>query len=382
MKKINKNIFVFIICFLIIGFGYFNLDFIGSIKNSIVHFFDNAKSNGVINSMNQFTDEVDDASTRYLSYHDQCINLNSLYMRATNTRVVEKDDETIVKMDNGMLAEEVEAISDESIDQYTNNIQKLQAETGIPVIYVMAPQKGYSGGLPSNANNYIGQNCDNFIDSLKAKNINYLDIRESMNQDKISEEDGFFATDHHWKPSTGLWATNEITQKLKNDYDFDYDGSMLDINNFKIDKYSNVFLGSEGRKSGIYFTQYGLEDFDVIYPSYTTNLTVTNPIKGTTRSGEFIDSVLNPQHLEFVTPYESWMYSTYSDGDNAVQIIENKLMPEGKTVLVIRDSFAGVVTPFLSLTCKSVHALDLRESVIGTERVKSVSDYAKNRRVL
>lgn len=327
--------------------------------------------------MNQFTDEVDDMTSRKLSYHDQCVNLNSLYMRATNTRVVEKDDETIVKMDNGMLAEEVEAISDESIDQYTNNIQKLQAETGIPVIYVMAPQKGYNGGLPSNVNNFIEQNCNLFISSLRENNIDYLDLRESINQQNISIEDSFFATDHHWKPSTGLWATNEITQKLKNDYNFEYDGSVLDINNYKVDTHPRVFLGSEGRKTGIYFTKYGLEDFDVMYPSFATRLTVNNPIEGTTRKGEFIDSVLNKEHLKFDNPYESWLYSTYSDGDNAVQIIDNELIPEGKTVLVIRDSFAGVVTPYLSLTCKSVHALDLRESVIGTERVKSVSDYAK-----
>lgn len=75
--------------------------------------------------------------------------------------------------------------------------------------------------------------------------------------------------------------------------------------------------------------------------------------------------------------YDSWVYSTYSYGDNALQIIDNKKSDKiAKTILVVRDSFAGVVTPYLSLECKQLHILDLRESVIGTDRIKSVSDYA------
>ena len=60
-----------------------------------------------------------------------------------------------------------------------------------------------------------------------------------------------------------------------------------------------------------------------------------------------------------------------------IAMIGNKLNQEGKTVLVVRDSFAGVVTPFLALECKSLHVLDLRTDVIGTNRVESVSEYAK-----
>lgn len=377
MKKINKNAVVFIAIILIISIGYLKLDFIGSIRNALFSFINNVKVEGVFDSAKALTNNIDKTSSEQLSYHDLCVNVNSLFLRGVNTRIIKKDDETIVKMNNGMLAEEVAEIPYSSIKTYAQNIKELQDKTGVPVIYVMAPQKGYNGGLPSNADNYIKHNCDNLVKELEGRNVDYLDLRQCMDEQKLTIEDSFFATDHHWKPLTGLWATNEIAQKLNSDYDFNYESSLFNIDNYNSDTYKNIFLGSEGRKTGIYFTKYGLENFDVIYPKFSTNLTVTNKIKNTKVSGDFKNTVLNLEHLNYTTPYESWLYSTYSDGDNAVQVIDNKNLPNGKTALVIRDSFAGVVTPFLSLNFKSLHVLDLREDVIGTERVNSVSKYAK-----
>lgn len=377
MKKMSKNMVLTIIVFAIISVGFLNINYPYWLLNSAVNFGTNVKNEGVFEAISIFTDEVENISTEQLAYHDLCVNLNSAFMRFTNKRVVEKDDVTVVKMDNGMLAGEVSKIPEEDIILFADSVKKLQDDTGIPVTYVMAPEKGYDGGFPSNADNYIAENCNLFLKELENRGINYLDLCASMIDDKMTVEESFYATDHHWKPEVGLWAANEICEKMESDYDFQYDKTLLEIDNYNIDTYENTFLGSEGRKTGIYYTKYGLEDFDVLYPKFSTDLTVTNKIENTEVSGAFKDTVLNLKHLSYDTPYQSWLYSTYSDGDNAVQVIENKLNQEGKTVLVVRDSFAGVVTPFIALECKSLHVLDLRTDVIGTNRVESVSEYAK-----
>lgn len=377
MKKINKNLFVFIIVFLIVGTGYLSRDYVGTMINSAKTFVTDTKVKGPMEAFSTFTSSVDNNSVEYLSNHSKFMDINSLYNNVINTRVVKKDDETVVKMDNGYLSGEVKSIPNSSIKQYVKNIKELQNKTHTPIVYVMAPEKGYNGGIPSNAQNYIKSNCDRFINELKRNSLDYLDLRDAMNKQKISEKMAFFNTDHHWKPSTGLWATEEICKKLNMNYDFTYSKKLIDISNYNIKKYDNYFLGSYGKKVGTYFTKYGLDDFELITPKFDTELVVNNPVKKQKKSGKFEDTIINSKSLSYDDVYDSWVYSTYSYGDNALQIIDNKKSDKNaKTILVVRDSFAGVVTPYLSLECKQLHILDLRESVIGTDRIKSVSDYA------
>ena len=377
MKKINKNLFVFIIVFLIVGTGYLSRDYVGTMINSAKTFVTDTKVKGPMEAFSNFTSSVDNNSVDYLSNHSKFMDINSLYNNIINTRMVKKDDETVVKMDNGNLAGEVKNIPSSSLKHYAKNIKELQNKTNTPVVYVMAPEKGYNGGTPSNAQNNIKSNCDRFINELKRNSLDYLDLRDAMNKQKISEKKAFFNTDHHWKPSTGLWATKEICKKLNKNYDFSYSKKLIDISNYNIKKYDNYFLGSYGKKVGTYFTKYGLDDFELITPKFDTDLVVNNPVKKQKQSGKFEDTIINSNSLSYDDVYDSWVYSTYSYGDNALQIIDNKKSDKiAKTILVVRDSFAGVVTPYLSLECKQLHILDLRESVIGTDRIKSVSDYA------
>lgn len=106
MKKISKNMILTVVVFAIIGFGLLNINYAYWLVNSAVNFGTNVKNEGVFEAISIFTDEVENISTEQLAYHDLCVNINSAFMRITNKRVVEKDDVTVVKMDNGMLAEE------------------------------------------------------------------------------------------------------------------------------------------------------------------------------------------------------------------------------------------------------------------------------------
>ena len=234
MKKMSKNMVLTIIVFAIIGVGFLNINYPYWLVNSVVTLGTNIKNEGVFKAISMFTEDVENISTEQLAYHDFCVNLNSAFMRFTNKRVVEKDDVTVVKMDNGMLAEEAEKISEEDICAFADSVKKLQDDTGIPVTYVMAPEKGYDGGFPSNTDNYIGENCDIFLTELENRSVNYLDLRASMVEDEMTVEESFYATDHHWKPEVGLWATNEICEKLGADYGFEYDATLLDIKNYKL----------------------------------------------------------------------------------------------------------------------------------------------------
>jgi hypothetical protein len=64
-------------------------------------------------------------------------------------------------------------------------------------------------------------------------------------------------------------------------------------------------------------------------------------------------------------------YSIYSNGNNAVQIIRNNNAVNDKKILVVRKSFACVVTPFLALSAKESRTIDLRP----INRVPNLYDY-------
>jgi len=79
--------------------------------------------------------------------------------------------------------------------------------------------------------------------------------------------------------------------------------------------------------------------------------------------GIFEETVLYPDRLQYENPYDSWVYSTYSGGDFRLQIVRNHLNQEGKKFLIIRDSFACVVTPFLALNAEELHIVDVRDFI-------------------
>ena len=77
MKNANKNIFVFIfsICFLV--FGFFSMDMMSQIGDDIAELFDKISS-GDISAFFVFTDNINNDSSKRLSYHNQMMDLNSI----------------------------------------------------------------------------------------------------------------------------------------------------------------------------------------------------------------------------------------------------------------------------------------------------------------
>lgn len=378
MKTINKNIFVFIIAFLIIGIGLLSRDYIGSGVESIKGFISNTKNEGPVNAFDKLTVSVDDWSTKYLSYHDQCMNFNSLYLNYTNQRVIKKDDEYVVKADNGHLVSPNKYIDDKTIDGYTDNIKQLYTaakKNGTDFLYVVAPQKGYDYSFPANVRDYTNSNCDRYIKQLNDKNIPTLDLINEMKKDSISNDDMFFITDHHWTPKSGFWATGKVLEKLNSKYGFEYNNDYTNIDNFNIKTYDNWFLGSTGKKVGTSFSPLGIDDFDLITPKFKTDLIEEQPYKNESRKGSFENTVLFTDHIGTKASYTTDCYSTYGGGDFRLQIITNKVNKEGETILLVRDSFSDPVVPFLSLNASKVYVVDIRDYEYYVGERKNISEY-------
>ena len=312
-----------------------------------------------------FIDRVD-TSSKNLSYKGTLIDLYALWYRATDTREVVKDDATVVRLDNDFLAFQPQIADGETLAEMADACTRLKGITDrldIPLLYVMAPNKM---SLSEGGDNPVAVNLDDFAALLAARDVPVLDLRNSMATQGLTMENAYFHTDHHWLPETGLWAAGEIAGALG------LDTALLETDNYTFTTYEDLFLGSEGKKVGRYFTPLGLDDFSMITPNFDTHLTVTDYTG--TRAGAFIDTVLVQKNLHTEDAYLANPYVVYTGGDYPLQTIENHLYEGGERILVIRDSYACVVTPFLSLTAGEVHTVDVRYWT-GTETADTILDY-------
>ncbi len=201
------------------------------------------------------------------------------------------------------------------------------------------------------------ENTDNFIGGMREGGIPVLDIREEIKKADLDHYSMFFRTDHHWTPEGGFFAYTRIMEKLA-DFGYTADPSKLDLDNYEEEHYRGYFLGSAGRRTGSVYA--GVDDISLIYPKFSTKLSVSVPAKEISRQGGFKEAIFDYSHLESDDYYTTSPYSTYIGGDYPLVIHENEEAENDKTVLLVRDSFSLPVQSFLSLSIRNIHVIDLR----------------------
>ena len=365
MKKINKNLFVFIFSVAIIIAGLCSKTVLREIKNIFLIFTSQVQETGAFEAFDNMTDSTEKSLTNNLVYHDKAVDVYSVFSRALQTSVVNKDDMVVIRADNGYLGGLRGFIKDGELKAYAKNVKefyRLADKSGAKFLYVMAPMKGYDFNYPSNVKDYTATNCDRFIEYLDSYNVPYYNLIKQAEKDGITSEEMFFVTDHHWKPEWGLWASGKVSEFLYKEHGFKYDEMVFNKENYNIKTYKNWFLGSQGKKVGTYFTPYGADDFNIITPKFETDLKEEQPIKGSVREGDFTQTVLYLENVQKKDYYNLNAYAAYSGGDFREQIITNNLIKDGKTILIIRDSYACAFVPFFSLAFEKAYVVDIRDN--------------------
>ncbi len=378
MKRLNKNVAVFIAATIIVICGMASKGFVIGLKDTAYGFFANIRTNGIFDSFSNFASGVERSASQNLRYHNSLVDINSVFNSAIGTRIITKDDMVVVKADNGYLSNTRYVIPDNVLSYRVSKVKELQEKSeksGAEFMYIIAPTKGHDLQYAPNIEDYTEFNCERLADFLKKDDIPTLNLIDSMHEDGITEEEMFFITDHHWKPSGALWATDKILSELNSRYGYTYDKDKTDISNYNIKTYENWFLGSQGKKAGRYFTPLGVDDFDIITPKFKTHLTEEQPFKDHFREGSFIDTVMYMENADTKDHYTKNPYAAYSGGDFREQIITNKLNPDGRKILIVRDSYACALVPFLSLNAGSVHAVDVRSDSMYVGGKINVHEY-------
>ena len=234
------------------------------------------------------------------------------------------------------------------------------AEREVPVLYVQAPQKLQENDdrLPTGVTDYGNDYADQILGVLAENNVATLDLRETLADTGRDWSSFFFRTDHHWTPEAAFTAHQTLAQVLETDYGFTIPEENTDSAAFTRTNLSDFFLGSQGKRVGSLYA--GVDDIEVWTPNFDTDFTYSIPIYDMERTGPFEESLLFPERIEEKDFFNGNPYTLYAGGDYPMARIYNELSPDRPRIMLLRDSYACVLTPFLALDCGELITVDLR----------------------
>ncbi|MVB10054.1 hypothetical protein CAFE_07270 [Caprobacter fermentans] len=284
------------------------------------------------------------------------ISLNGLTQKLLGHRMMNN----VVKLNNGYLTETVKQwdVTDRAAKVIALN--QLLAFKKTPFLYVEEPYKieESNSELPIGLEDFSNSNADRFLAILKKNNVPYLDLREKIREDHLNYYSLFFRTDHHWLPTTGFWAYTKIAGYLQHNYGWPIKGDYLSLRNYQTRTYKQWFLGSLGKRVSPCFD--GVDDFPLIYPKFETDVSVNIPSAAITRRGSFYPDLFNMEQLRIKDYWNRIPYGAYGWGDRDLTYMKNYDAPVKKKILVIKDSFALTITPFLLTQVSDITMVDFR----------------------
>lgn len=252
---------------------------------------------------------------------------------------------------NGFLIEKPFS-RDNSLDKNLNRIKYFCDDIDVNISMIAVPSKGYiySSHLPKNSMNYLDDEYNRIIREKLSDKLNIIDISDCL-KEEAENNDVFYKTDHHWT-SYGAYA---VYKQYCNSLGL----NAADINNYDIQSVFN-FYGTSYSTSC-----YTLTKPDTLYifrnkAIKDISVTITEGKNVTTYNDFFFENRLN----------EDDKYPVFLDGNHSrVDITTNV---NNKKLLIIKDSFAHCLAPFLAEQYGEIVMVDLRYYK------KSLSDIVKN----
>ena len=195
------------------------------------------------------------------------------------------------------------------------------------------------------------------VNELRSQNVNVIDYSDVLKNNGEDMDGLFFATDHHWLPQVGVQACAELGEYLNGD-GFSIDTAFYNLDNYEMDYSYGPILGSQGRKTTTAYVD--KEPFPLLHPLYDSDLTVFNSRLNKTTHGTIEETLYNYKELEKKSAYDKNPYGVYGYGDVALLQIHNNQKNDGKRLLVIKESFADCMTPYMCNMAENVDVIDLR----------------------
>mgnify|MGYP004516099991 FL=1 len=281
-------------------------------------------------------------------------------LRAASQRILGNTKENGVFLGkNGYLMEDFTAPSQERLNRTVNAMADFAARhSELPQYALIAPNAVniLSDKLPALAaatdqNPYL----DATASALEKAGVTFVDVRDTLSQHK--EDNIYYHTDHHWTTQGAYFAYLQLAKVLGiNSSSISYDKLPV----------STSFQGTLSAKSG--FRASKKEEMDVFLPRDEVPSSVVNYVDEQKKTASFYDT----SQLETRDKYAMFF------GGNHSKVVITTPTEENRTLLIIKDSYANSLVPFLAPFYRKIVLVDPRyfyddlEELIQVEEIQEV----------
>lgn len=245
---------------------------------------------------------------------------------------------------------------------FLSNFKQKLDKKGIDSVYVNCPNKELIMGnkLPLGFTNHSKFDENKYMKEILLENgIKLLDLSGQMIENDEDKLNLFYKTDHHWKTEYGIKSAEYISEYLNSVHNYEIDTAIFDMANYDVEVYEKCLLGSTGINSTEAFVE--PEDFNIYIPKSKNDFSFEIPSKNIDLEGEF-DIFINKEKLYNKEMWPFNAYASYIYANSAYLKIENKTIKDEHKILIIKDSFANVIVPYLAQVIKRVDVIDMRKS--------------------
>lgn len=286
----------------------------------------------------QFSTDFEKYASDQFIARDNWIGLKTLsqlaILKKDNGRVYFGKDDYLFDVENGLSSEQF-TLNIKNLNKFANSI--INKDIKIRALLVPTKTEILNDKLPSNAPVTDEKLLVEKIKAAIDKNIVVTDLIDKFK--KHSNEDIYYKTDHHWTSKGAFYAYEEYLNFIG--------ASPLKEEDFIIESVSDEFYGTSYRKANFYFgnpdtiSKYTSRNPVDLEISYNNNMTQSNDLY----NNEFLD--------------KTDKYSYFLGGDKALMEIKTSVKND-KTLVVLKDSFANSLIPFLVNNYEEIIILDTR----------------------
>ena len=298
----------------------------------------------------EFMEDFEDYVTDQFPLRDQWIQLKALSERTLGKQ---ENNKVYFGQGNGNgqpLFAYYTIPTPEDLAKRVGFVNKLADNLDVPVYFSLIPDKSYvwAGYLPNNAPNVDDGSTIVQAGELCSDRVSFIDLRGSLGKSGsfcgtiLSPlDEAFYRTDHHWTTMGAYWGYLALMEGMG--------GSGGDYNNLLALR-SEEFYGTTWSSAGAAWVE--PDSIYTMIPEGGThgNITVTGYPEGK----PIESSLYHPEKLKVKDKYAYFL-----GGNQPLCVIQNPDAPNGK-LLVIRDSYADSLAPFLAEEFREVHLFDLR----------------------
>lgn len=293
-------------------------------------------------SSGRFMTEAEKYTSDQIAFRDGWVGLKALGEVISG----KKENNGIYFAEGNIL---IRCIPEPEVDRTEENIQYLHgfaSQSDVPVYFGLIPAAAsvWRDRLPAGA---PSADEEVWTESLYSRSgaIN-IDLASSLKAH--SQKYIYYRTDHHWTSLGAFYGANAILKAM--------DLEELDLSDYSPQTVSNSFLGTNYSSAGAWW---------ISPDSITTYVTeegkeVTSNFTGHEEPGR----LYTPEQLEVKNKYAYFLA-----GNQPLCVIRSQAI--GPKILVIRDSYADCLAPFLTERFSEIHLFDLRYNRLSS------SDYVR-----